>query len=352
MTRKGQLGIQFHWVFTLIGGILFLLFFFVLIRSVLHSDQARTTRELSFDVGTIIAKAPLSPDTFSVADVPDATYRFACEQDAQGGVTYSYVRIDNQSYEDTGLRDIAVFSPATVRGDQLFTATATWQAPFPIASMVLLSNNRTRYVLVGLPQVTKRFVDQGNLGGFNILYVGPGGVSSVTDEGFDRYRFIYFGGYTAPPSAFLTARNSALVVHQDPDGETGTLDFHDSLAPGAPSPPGVPYAGEAMLAAAAFTDSYAAFRCNMAKAEGSLATAKKILLDRLKAILALYDAGNSAHVPDGRCQADYLRGKALIEAYPSPGEESAYNAYVQQGNLRELEDIDSRLVTRGCPRLY
>jgi hypothetical protein len=348
--RHGQHEIPLHWIFALVGGVLFLLFFFILIRSVTTQHEEKSGRDLAFAVETIVTTAASTPDTFTVTDLQDAKYSFACERGAASFLSYvfveSAVKPAKAQLDTENLRYVPVFSPSSVSGDQLFTSTRAWEAPFPIGSLVLLSNNRTRYVLVGDIRLTKSFVDEENLGGFDILRLGSSAFSNVKDEGFDQYRFVFFNlPFKLPPQEFLGKRNGALVIHTVDDGESGTLDFYDNLKSGTKAPTSIPFAGRAMLDAAIFSQEYGSFDCNMAKALERLNTT--IIILRLRLDTLGKDLGLQT-----KCGAIFDEAKAALTEYGKNPDWAFAAAAAGSGPIIQLSGINQRAFAADCPSIY
>ncbi len=344
--RRGQLQISFHFLFALIGGLLFLLFFFILIQSVLTQDEARERRGLAFRVEAILRTAAATPDTFTRTSLPEEEYRLVCEQDALG--TFSYVRVGQGSVTDQHALDhIPLFAPPVVEGEELFTLTRSWEAPFPVGSLLYADNNRTRYVIVDTPAAVARgepeaFIRRQNLAGFNIRPWSADRLADYPDEGFRRYRFLLLAGDPARIPASLPA--SALVV--TPRGEGGLLAFHDR--PGeAPTARNVAYYGEAMLLAALFSHDWQGYACNAAKAEGRLAHASLILQRRL-------DLLEPSPLPDDwdACEQAYAQARSLLAAYAAEPGTAYRDALDGRGPIAALEDLNRQLLGLQCPLLY
>ena len=352
LSKAGQIEIPFHWIFALVGGFLFLLFFFVLIRSVVTSNQQRDTADLTLSVQTILLNALTKPGEFTVSDLQSASYRFVCERDAAGML--SYVRIGQGSYDPSQLRYVPFFSPSVVEGDQLFTRTAVWKAPFPVSPVLLVSNNRTRYVFVGsagsLPSI-RSFIQGEGLDGFNTFVASSSAMGAVKDEGLDQYRFVFFGGFADPGQAFKNA--TALNVQLSADGTSGTLTFYDDLscagscgvAPRAQLT--VPFVGTAMLDAAIFSQDSSAFRCGFAKMEERLNTSVTTLLGRLDDL-----SSPSTNVPQ-QCKALYGQARQPLQDY----ETDPLGAFSSVGGnpsaAQQIQTIQRRLAAEGvCPGVY
>jgi hypothetical protein len=359
--RRGQHEIPLHWIFALVGGALFLLFFFILIRSVTTQHQGQSDRELAFAVQTIVTTAAATPDLFTVTDLQNAKYVFACERDAASFLSYVFVEGPTKpakaQLDTENLRYVPVFSPSTVNGDQLFTSTRAWEAPFQIGSLVLLSNNRTRYVFAygsgwSLQQMKSSFVAEENIGGFGHDFVPAPGLSGYQDAGFDQYRVVLFTTTNTPVqpnlnsgSALKNPKNSALVVHTT-DAESGTLDFYNDLSnTNGKKQLGVPFVGRAMLDAAIFSQDNTSFDCNMAKALERLNTTITILQHRLDTL------GQDPNLQT-KCGTIFDDARTWLNEYRKNPKEAFMAAGGNTGPLNQLSNIYQQAVQADCPSIY
>ncbi|RME30833.1 hypothetical protein D6789_04470 [Candidatus Woesearchaeota archaeon] len=300
---RAQLQIQFQWFFAIIGGFLFLLFFFMLIRTLVHSADVAQQRNLNFAADVILRTSLANPNTFTRTDLPaPVTFTFACElappptpttPPTPRGFDATHVRVNSESYTPYALRHIPFFSPQRVQGDQLFTLTRTWKAPFPITRLLMVSNNHTHYVVLvptGWLARVKNFVKEENLKKFSFETRVASATGSLAARGADQYRYILFNTdfnafYTNLDSQFKQPENSALVVTSDRDDfSTGTLRFYDDLSTGLISGPAINYYGAAMLDAAIFAGTRELYECNMQKAYERLYTTLATAVNRTRAL--------------------------------------------------------------------
>jgi len=345
MARRGQLQIPFHFIFALVGGFLFLLFFFILIKSVLHSEESTTSYENAFHLETSLYSALSTPDTFSVITVPNNKYTIACVRDDNG--IESYIRIgSSDSYDPNALRYVPLFAPRSVEGDQLFTATLTWRAPFPVTSLLVASNNRTRYVFVGDTENAEEFIESMNLGGFghDIIDDLPG----YEDEGFDQYRFIFLEGFepgmvsqsfreTFGKKATLLAVETSLYG----DYSSGTMIFYNDPLK-LDQKLTAPYYGEAMLAAGIFSGNSKIFSCNMVKVFERLNMTVQILQERID------------ELPESQeCTPSYSLAKAYLDGYRTPyGLFASVADDPTNNNILALQNVNEDVRAFGCPAVY
>lgn len=328
---RAQMQVQFQWLFAVIGGILFLLFFFTIINTLINSADEVQQRNINFAADVVFRASLANPETFTLTELPEpVTIQFACElapaaPPALRTFDASHARVNSESYTPSALRYIPFFSPRQIAGDQIFTLTRTWDAPFPVTRLLMVSNNRTRYVLltpVGWLQRAKEFVRAENLGKFSFetRSISSAGAVELASRGVDQYRFILvnadFGAFYANlDNRFKRPENTALVVTtaQDDFG-SGTLQFHDDLSTGAPTGSAVNYYGKAMLDAALFAGSRELFTCNMQKAYERLYTTLATSVNRTQGLYA--KAGYDASSTLTPCGAQYRILLGLFETQP------------------------------------
>ncbi len=341
----------------MVGGFLFLLFFFILIRSIVTTSQEGDARGLSFKVESVVRTAATTPDTFTVTRLPTNDYRFVCDRDADG--VFSYVQVGRSDVADQHALDrVPVFAPRSVEGDELFTLTRTWEAPFPVGGLMVVDNNRTRYVIVDTPgalarQEPQAFIEEQNLEGFNMQPFSMAELSGYPDTGFDRYRFILFNGDPASIPIGIRGKSTALVVRRN--GEGGTLTFYDELGTGLPSATAskVVYYGDAMLLGAIFSHDVRSFLCDRAKAYERLDGALLILQRRLAGIVAQPPSPQPEEWSD--CRTLYTSAASLLQAFKDDptGSFAAAAASTPSSPLPALEQLNRRLLNkRGCPLVY
>jgi hypothetical protein len=225
-----------------------------------------------------------------------------------------------------------------------------------VGSLVLVSNNDTRYVLAGPTDKTRSFVENENLGGFNIYRAGIGAIGSVKDEGYDQYRVVVFdypgdtfhNSFPSLDSSLTKTKNTGLIIHLAPATENGapagTLDFYNDLSNQAKRELGVPFYGAAMLDAAIFSQDNATFLCNMVKAEERLNTTIKVLRLRLNDL-----AANQTVLT--KC-GDYLtRANDTLGAYALNPDAAFGEAADAAGSIEDLFNINQQAIGADCPQV-
>jgi hypothetical protein len=340
--KRGQLDVPFHLIFTMVGGALFLIFFFILIRSIVSGGERDNAADLSFAVETIIATSMTNPDTFSVARLQEARYIMVCDDSG------SYVRpsgknikAEQLTFDTEALARVPFFSLRAISGDELYTSTHTWEAPFAIGNLVAVGNNRTRYIFVaprnGIDAVD-RFIEAENLDAFDIQTLYTTGFSSIQPQGHDHYRFVFFDyeptmELQTIESRFADAEYS--VVHVDLNGgtEKGTLQYY---AAGQTSGDEIPFYGDAMLVAGIFAADHLFFQCNIQKALARYESTRTLLQRRAQTLQTQTEE---------QCTSKYQAGQTLLATLVSHDE-------IDRDKIEELSLLNRQLLSMDCPLIY
>lgn len=355
---KGQLSIPFPLIFALVGGFFFLLFFFVMIRAVIHSNTVKSTRQLSFTVETAVMTALANHNTFSKLSLQKGKYVFTCDK---GPPFESYVRINDGSFENPQLfRYVPLFSPPVINGDELFISTRSWKAPFPITSLLLIANNRTRFVFVGNKPLIKNFIDRENLNNYGIDVVKTSDLGSYVDKSFDRYIFVTFNAKPGSswPSDETFNGSSVLEVKSSDSFHSGNFTFKElncfadpstpcSLQPPSPTSSTINFQGGAMLDGAIFSGDEKLFECNFDKLQERALTASDILHLRLHN-LTVYATNNNL----SECLTLYPTAETLLSEYKSDAKDGSLSNFFGGEGVKKILTTDRELLAQDCPTLY
>ena len=185
--RKGQVSVQFHWIFIVIAGAIILMFFVgVVFKQKAVSEQKIATTIVS-DLEPIIAGAGVSEDAFNLVDIPKTDIQFICSGD------YSAYTIPKTEMRDMPLTTDVIFSPDLIKGKRLYIWTLSWQMPFRVVNVIMMTSPNIRYEFVydtnffdyahqiydDLPDAVNKDIRQINE------------LDNIENLGFDKTRFIF-----------------------------------------------------------------------------------------------------------------------------------------------------------------
>ena len=138
--KHGQIEIQFNWIFVVVVGVIFLLFFFGIITSQTNDSEDRISISLSRNFQTILATTGQKDDTFKEYNVPPTELTFVCNTTED---LYHY-NLGRFKAKDT--KHDVLFSPPRLSSRTLYTWTAEWNMPFSISTFLYVSNDKQVYV--------------------------------------------------------------------------------------------------------------------------------------------------------------------------------------------------------------
>ena len=122
--KKGQLAIQFNWLFVLIiGGVI--LFFFIMIIS--NRTKAASTQEannLVNELDTVFTTIKTETDAIKAFDIRKADINLRCEytppENSNEEGSYS-THLCVQDLCPISIRPDSIFAPTTIKGDEILT---------------------------------------------------------------------------------------------------------------------------------------------------------------------------------------------------------------------------------------
>ncbi len=162
--RKKGFALQFNWIFVLIGGAVFLSFFFSLINNAIRGDEVRKNTDATQMIDTAF-KVSMGSDNIESTSIFDKKLVFRC-----GDISEYFVigTLKSGRYDFN-----AIFSQQELSGRTLLIKTLDFRIPFKIMPLVYVTNKEVEYVFVGnfpfqqqvmtlLPEnATKKFIPSG-----------------------------------------------------------------------------------------------------------------------------------------------------------------------------------------------
>lgn len=311
--KKAQLQIQFNWIFVLIIGSVFLLFFFGIINTQSKTTDEKISISQSKYFETVITATGQKPGTLKEYALNNLEVAFSC--DAQTN-EYGY-SVQGLPSRDT--KYDVIFTQNILRGDDIQTWTQIWNVPFKAAIFMYITNSHQGFI----------FYDYGSIKEFPVpttyfkqLYDKfPKNISvEVIDITFN-YEDVIQRNYESNTYVFLfgeeplditfdeNIKNRIVIIVPDDYAETlfdyGTVFFFNQTDYGTLvknlekinvnsddainqrqkiydefSKHSSPYLGKASLYGAIFSETKQIYECNMGKAFKRLKLA--ILLQSLR----------------------------------------------------------------------
>ncbi|MFP4523774.1 MAG: hypothetical protein ACLFO2_00465 [Candidatus Woesearchaeota archaeon] len=270
---RGQISLQFNWIFILIIGAVILAFFLTVINNQEKRADAEEATELVKTVDNVFTAISSNPDTVETFRLSDADIRFDCEP----GLSQYYI----QGAGPVDTKHQALFVPATVEGKEVTMWTQTWHAPFPVMVITHLASDRVTFLFVNDTDTSieeKLYEEMPDE--FDKHLLTEAQLEGVSEAGYDRYVIITTDDDLDVPTGIEDKAHVRVITSGNGQYPTGEVTFkHDGTEEDGD------YVTEPMLWGAIFTEDADTYDCTVAKArtrQRMLATIIKGRLDRLE----------------------------------------------------------------------
>ncbi len=219
MRRKGQVDVQFSWIFILIaGGVILGLFFKVATtQRQIAEDKAAVRLMNDFDALTKVALQ--SRDTVQPIPLSSLGLHFSCDDDCG-----CFMHFGRQSlpYEER-----AIFAPPDVDGEEAFLWVADWKMPYRASNMLYIANDNTKFFFI----TDEVAAVEGRLKSVWPLEVSHEVISSTTaatNENYDSAVFVFMNsgaGQVNTMNALANGKFRGVDVRGVEIGSGGSIYF-------------------------------------------------------------------------------------------------------------------------------
>jgi hypothetical protein len=335
MKKRGQVGVQFNWLYVLIAGGLILLFF----GSLVLRQKAVSEDKLSVDVlnslDAIFTGAKVGKGTFNEVSLGQQEMELRCNQYGVGNA-------------QKNLLQTVVFGPSLVRGNKLYTWAVGWEVPYRIMNFLILTSNQVRYVWVSddtgfsVSRLHEQVPD--TLKAERIT-----STDFLTMEHKNQYkvRFILFDvapNYMFnPPSDFIDADVSAIGVVAGSTPEKGTLRFFNWVNDGFKVTESS-YVETASLFGALYAEDPRDYACGMEKAFERASYVHEINLHRAQYLQ------DEKYLVDSTCST--LLGAASSSLLTLANHTSLTEAAMITTASNTLRQTNQELIQNSCVLIY
>ena len=145
MKNKGQVEVQFNWIFILIVGAIILSFFVVI------AMRQKQASEASINVGFFISfEKALSGISAAqgktlLFEVPSMELNYECTQGCDCAAFAGTSRA--RASASFNMKDKIIFSPNKLRGNNLLTMSKDWSYPFRITNFLFITSPEVKYLI-------------------------------------------------------------------------------------------------------------------------------------------------------------------------------------------------------------
>jgi len=140
-SKKAQVEISFNWVFVLIAGAAILFIFLRIIGTETEFAQTATQRRAIHDMTSLLTVLQQNPDSISNEKRINYLLEFNCNTE---GHSYGIQGATNPAR----LPHQIIFSPKTVGEARIVTWVKTLRTPYPVSSILYLTDHETMYIFL------------------------------------------------------------------------------------------------------------------------------------------------------------------------------------------------------------
>lgn len=324
--RKGQLAVQFNWIFVFIIGAVILIFFLTVVKNQTKEADYELAGDIIKNLETVIKSSELSAGSVKTIKIPNVKINFICEE----GLS----KYDIGGYISHDIPYDIIFSQKELRGRALISWTLSWDVPFRIAFFQYLTTKRAQYIIINdtngdLAEELFEMLPS------NMTKIIVESSATIVDNNYDYYKIINFEGTPLPSEPAFEVHNLTL----------STTDFNSGI---------MIFDGEELtilnketLFGAIFAHDVGFYNCTMNKAFKRLGTLMNLNYERVHNLSL--EAGERASI--STCQATYELAETYIQNINDSARSS--DASTIRENARYLKTANERLIRgRNCPLIY
>ena len=296
--RRGQLDVQFNWIFVLIAGAVILGLFFKVAMTQQQLSQDKAAIRLQNDFDAISNAALQSKDTIQVIPMPKLGLHFGCDGTCACNIKFGRFSVP--------FDDRSIFTSNSVEGSDARLWVMDWKVPFRVTNMLYITNDQTKYFIVA------NSVDPllARLQALLPSEVNYQVISTADEAKNENYANVVFAFINQQPalspmtlSAFKNANVRIVTANDDPSAEGfGSVDFAPVKKGRIGASVSSAYIGDQMLIGAIFANDVKVYKCSARIAFQRLQGVSSVYLERANQLLGL--VGDQSN-PLYRCAALY-----------------------------------------------
>ncbi|MAE13499.1 hypothetical protein CMO92_02960 [Candidatus Woesearchaeota archaeon] len=343
---------SFTWIFILVGGAVFLLFFVFLIKGMTSSSEREVSYAVGQNIDTVLRNTMKSPNTYKDLQIPDMDITFECD---------SVLGISNYEIGKSGMTqptdELAIFTVKDFKGPEMHAWNQEFVLGYKITDLLMLNDGRSQFVFVeDTTGYAQELYDQFPLDDDVELDQRKLKIMSATTDiastPFERTVFITVNGEhdVGPPS---DSKSENVRIDIEPfsyglDGD-GAVHFYYDDGGSWMSDGSSAYLTRPVLWAAIFSENAASFNCNMDKT-----------MERFQFLTILAEKRREqireAVGSDHDCYALYVTPEVSFQVYLEQIGNQVYKdmdvGVVWNEYLNLERDNDDLLRGRNCPPVY
>ncbi len=375
-TRKGQVEVQFNWIFVLIIGAIILGFFV----SIAVKQQSVSQTQSGSDFFTALDKelvgASAEAGKTQVVTISNTNLHFDCVPSVDSCSCGFYTGSTRGSSNIYDAGDLLIFSPDYIKGNTILLSSMAWNYPFRISNFLFILSPQEKYLMendangIGsmlfnnTPPQTM-VVDNKNVKTFDKALFNPADSTTIPPlSGYYKVKFIFT---STDPTTFIIPPD---VQKLSPGDVTaiminGPLDDPNSVVFYEMNPSDTEHfeqvgnsslVGDATVYAALFSNDLNTYACMMNRAFKDYEVVSKIYAQKQQNYFGLFQGPLAGDPRNSTCLTSY-DSTYLVDIYTAAG---GFNFFQPEQGMkgRIADDVNTfvheneNAIQEGCPQMY
>lgn len=365
-TTKGQVEVQFNWIFILIVGAIILAFFVTVALKQKQVSETGTTISFLSSFENALSGISSVQGKQLLYEVPKMDLRYDC---TTGCDCAAYIGTRAKAQALIHMDDKIIFSPNSLKGNNLLTWSKEWSYPFKITNFILITSPEVKYLIEnnlrgtqifdGLPPV---FIekDQTEQKAFDKQLFNTEDASIPGIAGNYKIKFVFTVGDVALfkiPDEIQSLTSTDVTAIKITKAESGEelVEFYqkDTTDKSKFKLIGTSYLfGDATVYAAIFAEDLNAYACMMNRAFKSFNTVSKVYREKQSVYFNDVYLNNARQTCKINYVSDVSTGQLVQNSanfdFKLPGQEASLIVT----NTKAFAIQNDNAIKDSCPHIY
>jgi len=148
--QKGQVEVQFNWIFVLIVGAIILTFFVTIAARQKGASEQQIRIDFMINFEKALGGISAVEGKKLLFEVPNMNLRYDCTSSCDCAAYVGESRAKTQAFFSMG--DKIIFSPNRLKGNFLMTASEDWSYPFKVTNFIYITSPEVKYLIEDTPK--------------------------------------------------------------------------------------------------------------------------------------------------------------------------------------------------------
>ena len=285
--KKGQVEVQFNWIFVLIVGAILLAFFVTIALRQKEASEVGLTADFFINFEKALSGISASKGKTLLYDIPSMELRYDCIAGCDCAA-YSGTSRARSTITPFAMNNQIIFSPNHLKGNKLLTLSKDWEYPYRVANFLFITSPEVKYLIEDstrgsalFDELPPEFIeqDQAQQPAFTKeLFSVDEPITGI--QGNYKVKFVFFTSdpltFTIPSAALSLPNSDVTAVKITQSGSSGSVSFYVKEGNSFKKTGDSYLFGETTAFASIFAEDLQAYSCMMNRAFKKYATVTSI----------------------------------------------------------------------------